>query len=107
MHAPFGRDWAFPDTVAAMLGPTGFRDHPLDGALLRFHRTTGINVLRRGPSTAHLRRRAPRTMQVGLLTPCNLRCAFCYRDTRAPSRLTPSFLVDLLQRCATWGVLEV
>jgi hypothetical protein len=73
-------------------------DHPIDGALLRFHRDSLTNVLRRGPSTAALRRAAPRALQIGLLTPCNLRCGFCYRDAHAPSRLTAPFLVDLLAR---------
>jgi MoaA/NifB/PqqE/SkfB family radical SAM enzyme len=81
--------------------------HPIDGGLLRFDRTTGTNVLRRGPSTRALCREAPRTLQVGLLTPCNLKCAFCYRDASAPSTLTPAFLVDLLRKAAEWGVLEV
>jgi MoaA/NifB/PqqE/SkfB family radical SAM enzyme len=82
-------------------------EHSLDGGILRFHRDTLTNVLRRGPSTAHVRRVAPRTLQIGLLTPCNLRCAFCYRDKLAPSRLTAPFLIDLLKRASEWGVLEV
>ena len=53
------------------------------------------------------RRKAPRVLQVGLLTPCNLSCSFCYRDPRAPSRLTAEFLEDLLIEAAEWGVLEV
>lgn len=81
-------------------------DHELDGGLLRFDRDTGVNVLLRGPGTQRLARRAPRSLQIGLLTPCNLSCSFCYRDTRAPSRLTAPFLLDLLQRASTWGVLE-
>jgi MoaA/NifB/PqqE/SkfB family radical SAM enzyme len=44
---------------------------------------------------------------VGLLTPCNLACGFCYRDRLAPSRLTAPFLVDLLEKACDWGVLEV
>lgn len=84
-----------------------FIEHRLDGALVRFDRDTSTNVLRRGPSTADHRRVAPRTLQIGLLTPCNLRCSFCYRDQDAPSRLTAPFLLDLLQQAARWGVLEV
>lgn len=82
-------------------------EHVVDGGLLRFDRRTGLNTLRRGPSTVEHRRVAPRVLQVGLLTPCNLKCAFCYRDTRAPSRLTAPFLLELLERAAEWGVLEV
>jgi hypothetical protein len=82
-------------------------DHIVDGGLLRFDRRTGLNTLRRGPSTTANRRVAPRVFQVGLLTPCNLKCSFCYRDTHAPSRLTAPFLLDLLQRAADWGVVEV
>ncbi len=82
-------------------------EHFVDGGVLRFDRRTGLNTLRRGPSTASHRRVAPRVLQVGLLTACNLKCAFCYRDTRAPSRLTAPFLLELLERAAEWGVLEV
>jgi sulfatase maturation enzyme AslB (radical SAM superfamily) len=84
-----------------------WRNHPLDGALLRFDRDTGVNVLRRDETTLNCRRAAPRLLQVGLLSPCNLHCSFCYRDMQAPSRLTAAFLSDLLQRAAEWGVLEV
>jgi len=83
------------------------RRHRLDGAEVSFDRRTGLNVLRRGPSTAALRREAPRTLQVGLLTPCNLSCDFCYRDPHAPSRWTRESLVSLLREAAAWGVLEV
>jgi MoaA/NifB/PqqE/SkfB family radical SAM enzyme len=81
--------------------------HSLDGAVLRFDPDTGTNILRRDESTAKCQRQAPRLLQVGLLTPCNLHCSFCYRDTSAPSRLTASFLRNLLRRAADWGVLEV
>jgi hypothetical protein len=64
-------------------------------------------VLFRGLSTRQLVRRAPRSLQVGLLTPCDLACGFCYRDRTAPSLLQPDFLLDLLERCEAWGVLEV
>ena len=89
------------------ISPTQLTEHALDGSLLRFDRRTGLNVLIRGETTAALRRVAPRVLQIGLLTPCNLTCAFCYRDTTAPSRLTAPFLLDLLGQAATWGVLEV
>ena len=68
--------------------PARWASHELDGALLRFDRDTGTNALIRDGTTAGFHRRAPRLLQIGLLTPCNLQCSFCYRDTRAPSRLT-------------------
>ena len=80
---------------------------PVDGGLLTFDRAAGRYLLVRGPSLADQRVQAPRSIQVGLLTPCNLRCAFCYRDTAAASRLSADFLVGLLQDAARWGVLEV
>ncbi|MEO8707073.1 MAG: radical SAM protein [Kofleriaceae bacterium] len=79
----------------------------LDGGLMAFDRDRGLNILYAGEETVALRRRAPRSLQIGLLTPCNLSCSFCYRDRKAPSRLDRAFLVELLQRCARWGVLEV
>ncbi len=79
----------------------------VDGGRLYFDPETGTNVLIRSPVTATLRRSAPRSLQIGLLTPCNLACDFCYRDTSAPSRLTKPFLLDLLIQAAEWGVLEV
>lgn len=79
----------------------------LDGGLLGFDRARGLNVLHAGAETAAVRRRAPRSLQIGLLTPCNLSCGFCYRDRKAPSRLDRAFLVELLQACDRWGVLEV
>ena len=79
----------------------------LDGALMGFDRDRGLNVLLADERTAALRRRSPRSLQIGLLTPCNLSCSFCYRDRKAPSRLERGFLVELLQQCDRWGVLEV
>lgn len=79
----------------------------LDGALIGFDRATGTNVLYASDRTRDLKRLAPRSLQIGLLTPCNLACSFCYRDREAPSRLDRAFLVELLQRAAAWGVLEV
>lgn len=78
-----------------------------NGGVLIFDRQSGLNILTRSKATSGLEREAPRVLQVGLLTPCNLRCSFCYRDTAATSRLTSEFLLDLLGRCAKWGVLEV
>ena len=73
---------------------------------LSFSRERGSYAMLQGPSVQTLRD-APRVLQVGLLTPCNLSCSFCYRDTTAPSRLDRAFLVPLLQQAAAWGVLEV
>lgn len=84
-----------------------WRSQPVQGGLLRFDRERGLNVLTRSAATRDLMREAPRSLQVGLLTPCNLACEFCYRDTTAPSKLTAPFLIDLLQRADAWGVLEV
>lgn len=78
----------------------------LDGGLIGFDRDSGENVLHAGEATRSLVRRAPRTLQVGLLTPCNLSCAFCYRDATAPSLLDRAFVVDLLQKADRWGVVE-
>jgi sulfatase maturation enzyme AslB (radical SAM superfamily) len=84
--------------------PVNFREHALDGAKLLFDRAHGTNILLPGQSA---KRQAPRVLQIGLLTPCNLTCSFCYRDQAAPSRLTSEFLLDLLRGAAEWGVLEV
>lgn len=73
---------------------------PVDGGLLSFNREQGSYVLLRSPSFAAKRRVAPRVLQIALLTPCNLRCHFCYRDTAAASRLTREFLVPLLRALA-------
>lgn len=83
------------------------RSHDLDGAQVLFDRDTGLNILRRGPRSSGLTRRAPRTLQISLLTPCNLKCGFCYRDTHAPSRWTRENLLLFLRDAADWGVLEV
>jgi len=79
----------------------------VDHGLHAFDRACGQNILVRNRHTAGLQRTAPRVLQIGLLTPCNLHCDFCYRDTSAPSRLNAPFLLDLLTRAAQWGVLEV
>jgi len=79
----------------------------VDGGRVWFERESGTNLLVRQGETRLLKREAPRVLQVGLLTPCNLDCSFCYRDRSAPSRLTAPFLTDLLRRASEWGVLEV
>jgi MoaA/NifB/PqqE/SkfB family radical SAM enzyme len=84
-----------------------FSRQTTDGGVLAFDRESGLNILTRSAGTSGLKRQAPRVLQVGLLTPCNLKCHFCYRDAAAPSLLTAEFLVELLGRCADWGVLEV
>ena len=85
----------------------GMRFDPIDGAIHGFDRGTGLNLLVRTNVTRSLERRAPHALQVGLLTACNLACSFCYRDPRAPSRLTAEFLVDLLRQADSWGVRQV
>lgn len=84
-----------------------WREQPIRGGTHYFHRNSGTNVLLRSVVTGSSVRLAPRVLQVGLLTPCNLSCHFCYRDTGAPSRLTIPFLLDLLSRASDWGVMEV
>lgn len=92
-------------TVAGSTSDWQFQS--VDEGILAFDRRSGLNVLARNEGTRDAKRIAPRSLQVGLLTPCNLACSFCYRDMSAPSRLTASFLVDLLTKSADWGVLEV
>jgi ribosomal protein L7/L12 len=60
----------------------------LDGALLLFDRESGTNVLFEGEELAHLRQRAPRSVQFGITNACNLACQFCSRDRAAESRWT-------------------
>lgn len=79
----------------------------LDGAALFFDPASGVNRLIRNNTTRNLRRRAPRSLQVGLVSTCNLTCGFCYRDAKADNKLSREFLVDFLGRAADWGVLEV
>lgn len=86
---------------------TCWRRHVVDEGVLAFDRHTGANVLFRSEATAGLRREAPRVLQVGLTTTCNLECRFCYRDTRIAASLERRFLVELLEGAARWGVLEV
>ena len=86
---------------------TPWKQSPVDGGMLRFNRRTGTNVLLRNAATEGLVRLAPRALQIGLLTPCNLSCGFCYRDTSARSVLTQEFLLDLLSQADQWGVQEV
>jgi len=83
------------------------RLHVLDGGVLTFDRETGDNVLFVTDATRALVRGAPRTLQIGLLSACNLRCSFCYRDAAAPSRLTAGDVLEICRDAAEWGVLEV
>lgn len=80
---------------------------PARDGVLAFERDRGRYTLWSGPSFHGNLPVAPRVLQVALLTPCNLRCSFCYRDTQAESRLSRGFLVPFLQSAADWGVLEV
>jgi MoaA/NifB/PqqE/SkfB family radical SAM enzyme len=79
----------------------------IEGGLLAFDRTHGLNCLVRNEATLAECRKAPRSLQIGLLTSCNLACNFCYRDIHAPSKLTADFLLDLLVKAAKWSVLEI
>jgi hypothetical protein len=86
---------------------TTWKAHEQDGAVLVFDRRRGLNLLLDGGPAAAVTRAAPRTLLVSLLTECNLRCAFCYRDRRAPSLWTREDLVLLLTEAAAWGVVDV
>ncbi|MFM9960781.1 MAG: radical SAM protein [Planctomycetaceae bacterium] len=85
-----------------------WKRQPVAGGNHWFQRDSGLNVLRtNGQDQTSFRRLAPRVLQIGLLTPCNLDCSFCYRDLNAPSLLTTEFLVNLLRQADEWGVAEV
>lgn len=99
------------DTYLAFL-PPGIRDlpwrfQPLDGKLLLFERSTGLNVFLEGDETAHLRRAAPRTLLIALTNVCNLTCPFCYRDLESRSLWRYDSLLQFCQDADQWGVLEV
>jgi MoaA/NifB/PqqE/SkfB family radical SAM enzyme len=93
--------------MAEMKRTAQWHRQAVNGGVLSFDRMSGTNVLLRNRATHCLRRRAPRVLQIGLLTSCNLDCGYCYRDRHAPNRLDAEFLFDLLRRAADWGVLEV
>lgn len=89
-----------------MLGPST-RLEPRDGACLLFDRDVGTNVLVRGPSTRHLRSRAPRVVMFALTNACNLRCDFCSRSLATPSTWDEASAFELLAGLDRAGVLEV
>ncbi|MBW2736170.1 MAG: radical SAM protein [Deltaproteobacteria bacterium] len=84
-----------------------WREHPLDGKLLRFDRTTGINQLIESTRTQTLVQRAPRFLHVALTNDCNKSCTFCYRPLDAPSLWCFDELIALAHWAAEWGVLEM
>lgn len=86
---------------------TCWRRHVVDEGVLAFDRRSGTNVLLRSGATAGLGREAPRVLQVGLTTACNLECRFCYRNAKTAASLDRRFLVEILAGAAGWGVLEV
>lgn len=86
---------------------SGFRQFPLDGALLLFDRDSGLNVLFDGPETSHLSQLAPRAIQFGITNGCNLACSFCSRDLTAQSTWTFDDVLTMLSGLADAGVLEV
>jgi hypothetical protein len=47
-------------------GPSSWRAHPLDGALLWFHPQSGTHVRWDGQPTRSLRRTAPRVVMFGI-----------------------------------------
>jgi MoaA/NifB/PqqE/SkfB family radical SAM enzyme len=83
------------------------RPYFLDGAVLFFDRETGTNVLLDGEELAHVRQRAPRSVQFGITNLCNLACSFCSRDREAQSAWTAEEAFTMLAELARAGVLEV
>ncbi|MBA3503192.1 MAG: radical SAM protein [Myxococcota bacterium] len=79
----------------------------LDGEVLLFDRDTGTNMLVSNAKTAHLRRSAPRMLQVALTNACDKSCEFCYRPLEARSRWSFDDIVELARFCEEWGVLEL
>lgn len=80
---------------------------PLDGALLLFDRSRGLNVRVQTKETQHLRQRAPRTVMFGITNACNLACSFCSRDHAAASSWTVDSAFAFLSDLAMRGVAEV
>lgn len=79
----------------------------LDGALLRFDRETGANLLVRGAATAHLVQIAPRVVQLALTNACNKTCGFCYRQLEARSAWSFDDVLRFGRFLGEWGVLEL
>jgi MoaA/NifB/PqqE/SkfB family radical SAM enzyme len=84
-----------------------FRAFPLDGALLFFQPTTGRSLRVENERTRELRRQAPRVAMFGVTNHCNLRCAFCSRDTARSSAWTVETAATALRGLAAAGTLEV
>lgn len=80
---------------------------PLDGALLLFDRSRGLNVRVQTKETQHLRQQAPRTVMFGITNACNLACSFCSRDHAAASSWTVDSAFAFLSDLAARGVAEV
>jgi MoaA/NifB/PqqE/SkfB family radical SAM enzyme len=85
----------------------GWRELPLDGSVLLFDRDRGTNALITNEATRHLRREAPRVIQVAITNACDKSCSFCYRPMDAKSRWTFDELLALAHACDDWGVLEL
>jgi hypothetical protein len=86
---------------------SGWRLHPLDGALLWFQPRTGLHVRWDAAATRALRRTAPRVVMFGITNRCNLRCDFCSRDQAAHSDWDVDSAYRMLAGLAAAGVLEV
>ncbi|NDJ53043.1 MAG: radical SAM protein [Chloroflexi bacterium] len=84
-----------------------WRGLPLDGKLLLFERSSGLNILLEGQETAALRQTAPRTLLIAVTNHCNLSCPFCYRDQSSASTWNFDDLLGFCQAADRWGVLEV
>lgn len=85
----------------------GWRALELDGEVLLFDRRRGVNMLVANEQTRHLRRVAPRLVQVAITNACDKDCAFCYRPLDARSRWTFDDVLALARVCDEWGVLEL
>lgn len=95
------------DAIALPKELLHLRRHALDAALLCFDRDTGLSALVDGDEVAHLRRTAPRVLQVAITNHCDLSCGFCSRDASAESRWSAESAFVLLSEMAAHGVLEV
>lgn len=75
--------------------------------MLYFHAETGTHVRAQSAATRTLRRHAPRVVMFGVTNVCNLRCAFCSRDTSRTSDWTVDSAASVLEGLAEAGTLEV
>ncbi|MBK8257723.1 MAG: radical SAM protein [Polyangiaceae bacterium] len=94
-------------TSAPLPSRAALRPHALDGALLWFQPSTGLNLRWDAPATRHIARKAPRVVLFGITNRCNLTCSFCSRDQSAASAWTVESAFEMLSGLWRRGVLEV